>query len=143
MQVGRPEEIYRKPENLFVANFIGTTNQLPGCIVSKGENKGLLKIDCGMEIPVDLRDNFEGNVTVAIRPEHICFSESSVRGTVISATFLGDFISYEIELDGALSLSVNQYGNMGHIHRSGERVCVNFPPKCVAAYADTGEVVTL
>lgn len=144
MQVGRPEEIYRKPENLFVANFIGTTNQLPGRIIHNDENNcDLLQITGGVEIPVNLRENFSGEVTVAIRPEHIHFSESGISGTVISATFLGDFISYEIELDSAHCISVNEYGNLGHIHRKGDRVCLNFPPKCVAAYADTGEVVTL
>lgn len=142
MQVGRPEEIYRKPENLFVANFIGNTNQLPGRIVSAGENKGLLKIDGGVEIPVTLKENFEGAVTVAIRPEHIRFGDQGVEGTVMSATFLGDFIAYEIELASGHCISVNEYGNMGHIHRSGDHVYLNYLPDCVAAYAETGEVVT-
>src|SRR5512147_897714 len=29
-QIGKPDEIYRKPKSLFVASFIGTANQLRG-----------------------------------------------------------------------------------------------------------------
>lgn len=144
MQVGRPEEIYRKPENLFVANFIGTTNQLPGKIIrSEDKNCDLLQINGELEMPIKTRRNFRGDVTATIRPEHVRFSESGVVGTVSSVTFLGGYISYEIELANGRCVCVNEYGNTEHIYRTGERVHLNFPEKCVAAYADTGEVVTL
>lgn len=144
MQVGRPEEIYRKPENLFVANFIGTTNQLPGKIIrSEDKNCDLLQINGELEMPIKTRRNFRGDVTATIRPEHVRFSESGVAGTVSTATFLGGYISYEIELANGRCVCVNEYGNTEHIYRTGERVHLNFPEKCVAAYADTGEVVTL
>ncbi len=36
-QVGSPTEIYRHPETLFVADFIGETNQFPAKVVADGE----------------------------------------------------------------------------------------------------------
>ena len=35
-QVGTPTEIYRKPTSAFVADFVGTTNFLPGVVVDAG-----------------------------------------------------------------------------------------------------------
>ena len=32
-QVGTPTEVYRKPDSAFVADFVGTTNFLPGVVV--------------------------------------------------------------------------------------------------------------
>jgi ABC-type Fe3+/spermidine/putrescine transport system ATPase subunit len=32
-QVGRPEEIYHKPANFFIATFLGRSNMLRGCVV--------------------------------------------------------------------------------------------------------------
>ena len=36
-QVGPPLEIYRQPANKFVADFIGTSNLLPGCMADGGQ----------------------------------------------------------------------------------------------------------
>ena len=35
-QVGSPTEVYRKPASAFVADFVGTTNFLPGVVVGRG-----------------------------------------------------------------------------------------------------------
>ncbi len=35
-QVGTPTEVYRKPASAFVADFVGTTNFLPGVVVRPG-----------------------------------------------------------------------------------------------------------
>jgi ABC-type Fe3+/spermidine/putrescine transport system ATPase subunit len=37
MQVGKPEEIYRKPANAFVAEFMGVSNVLRGKVTSDGK----------------------------------------------------------------------------------------------------------
>ncbi len=46
-QVGTPTEIYRNPESLFVADFIGEMNQLEGEVTSKSSVKiGALNLKC-------------------------------------------------------------------------------------------------
>ena len=35
-QIGTPTEVYRKPASAFVADFVGTTNFLPGVVVDRG-----------------------------------------------------------------------------------------------------------
>jgi iron(III) transport system ATP-binding protein len=44
VQVGAPEEIYKKPANRFVADFIGTTNFIPGEISEVLKDRDLVYI---------------------------------------------------------------------------------------------------
>ena len=44
VQVGTPEEIYKKPANRFVADFIGTTNFIPGEISEVFRERALVSI---------------------------------------------------------------------------------------------------
>ncbi len=63
-QVGRPQEVYDKPVNLFVAKFLGT----PAINVFKGhtENGGLYISDARV---MELKDQNKRDVYVGIRPE--------------------------------------------------------------------------
>ena len=66
-QVGTPTEIYREPETLFVADFIGAMNQIPG--TAKGKDSagvGKLNLKCQ---PHDAAKDSAGIVT--IRPEDV------------------------------------------------------------------------
>ena len=63
-QVGRPQEVYDDPVNLFVAKFLGT----PAINVFAGEVKGE-KLRIGEEIVLDVPGVKDGKVRVGIRPE--------------------------------------------------------------------------
>ena len=63
-QVGTPTEVYRHPKTLFVADFIGETNQFPGKVVGPGR----ISLD-GVDIACAPHDFPAGNdVTTVIRP---------------------------------------------------------------------------
>jgi spermidine/putrescine transport system ATP-binding protein len=75
LQVGTPEEIYDTPNSRFVADFIGETVFLPGCLMSKEGAFGWVQLD-GTTIKTkaslaetDIPDNQP--VTLAVRPEKI------------------------------------------------------------------------
>ena len=143
MQVGRPAEIYRKPQNLFVANFIGNSNQLEGRITSVGpDNIGTLELAAGLTTSVPLREAYTGPVTAAVRPEYLKFADDGMPGTIHTATFLGDFILYEVELANHQIILVNEYGNMGDILRSGDAVRLGFVPEHISVYKNEEEVVS-
>ncbi len=66
-QVGTPTEIYGEPANLFVADFIGAMNKLPGEVVAEDQVRvGELLLKCR---PHDL--SHKTAVTLTIRPENI------------------------------------------------------------------------
>ena len=69
-QVGKPQEVYDNPTNLFVAKFLGT----PPINVFDGEVKGG-KLYIGDEAVLDVADVADQPVTVGIRPEGFIPSE--------------------------------------------------------------------
>ena len=70
-QVGKPQEIYDNPTNLFVAKFLGT----PPINVFKGrvENE---KLYIGEQAVLDVKGVADAAVTVAIRPEGFIVNEN-------------------------------------------------------------------
>ena len=72
-QLGTPIEIYNNPKSLFVAGFIGSPqmNFLDGNLKNK-----TLSAE-GFEIK-DINSDFEGDVTLGIRPEHLIQSDNAL-----------------------------------------------------------------
>ncbi|AOX66088.1 MULTISPECIES: ABC transporter ATP-binding protein [unclassified Curtobacterium] len=74
-QVGSPRDLYEKPNNVFVAGFIGSPamNLLPADVVEGGIKFGSLNH------PIDrdtLSNARSGNITVGIRPEDVIVAQS-------------------------------------------------------------------
>jgi len=74
-QVGTPDELYRQPDTVFVAGFIGSPkmNLLSATLVSNSESGAVVRLANGMEIStkVDASGLSGMRVTLGIRPEHI------------------------------------------------------------------------
>ena len=68
-QVGTPTEVYRKPASAFVADFVGTTNFLPGVVVAARAACASRGIDLACEL--DVQPGAGHDVTLAIRPEDV------------------------------------------------------------------------
>ena len=110
-QIGTPTEIYRSPQTLFVADFIGTMNQVPGTVV----NTETVRIG---ELDLTVREHDFPRDTptiVAIRPENIrpidkamdapravdsgAGSINRLMTRVAEMEFLGSFWRVELEND--------------------------------------------
>lgn len=100
-QIGSPQEIYREPASLFVADFIGETNQFPGKAPAPGRiNVGATELEC----PVSALDGGKDAILV-VRPEDIVLDKAATAGTVVNSfpgkieelEFLGD--NWRIHLD--------------------------------------------
>ncbi|MEV6411690.1 ABC transporter ATP-binding protein [Kribbella sp. NPDC051718] len=104
-QLGTPREVFARPANTFVANFIGSTpmNLLPG-VVSAGGSVSL----AGGSLPAATSAVPTGaEVTVGIRPEYLTLSTGdvsgpSIRGSVVVAENLGTMSLVSVECDGVL-----------------------------------------
>ncbi len=80
IQTGTPHEVYHRPCNSFVADFVGSSNVLPA----------------------NIAEGFTGQACPAsLRPECIYFVENEGhQATIISVSFLGAAIRYNVMLDG-------------------------------------------
>ncbi len=142
MQIGTPEEIYRKPANPFVANFIGVSNFIE-CTVKYGDGKGRLSLpgDYVMEIP--MRKEYNGPATLSARPEQLFFDDQKgIPGKITMSVFLGDFIQYEVELVTGQVIELNEYTkDVDLIRPDGEPVLISMQPDKVSLYEKESEEV--
>ena len=143
MQVGTPSEIYAKPENPFVAGFIGVSNFL-NCDVTKCEG-GMAKVSIKGELDIDVpvRKSYTGKAQLSARPEQLFFSETGMPGKVMFSTFLGDFIEYEVELFDGQTLIINEYTkDTAKVHEVGEKVFISFDSTRISLYDEAEEVLS-
>jgi len=138
-QVGFPEEIYTRPANRFVANFIGVSNFIDGTLVPGG-----VRLPGGTLLPARTGGQPGEAVTVSVRPEHAAIvapEESGFTGVLELSTFLGDFINHEIQLDDGPLIQINEYpGQNGYRCAIGQRVGIQLREVNVFL-AETGESV--
>ena len=144
MQIGRPEEIYRKPANPFVANFIGVSNFIDCSLDGRDPKAAVVKLHDGHSFQMPLRAPYSGEVILSARPEQLFFSETGLPGRVNMSTFLGDFIQYEVELSTGQVLELNEYTkDVDGAKNDGEEVHISFDPRRVSLYRkDTEEVLS-
>ncbi len=105
-QIGTPREIYDRPINKFVADFVGTTNFIEGTVSAEapGENAYVVQTEIGplQSIAVD-RLRVGDRVVLSIRLEDLEISEqkpdqvNALRGTVHQKVFLGDNLEFQVK----------------------------------------------
>lgn len=116
-QLASPEEIYERPSNSFVADFIGETNLLPGLVHDRDENSLVVETDSGITCRIGVRDlpaRRGDRVRLAIRPEKLSVSDpehlgaapretecSEVAGTLQDVIYLGSICKYVISIGGS------------------------------------------
>ncbi len=106
-QVGTPLELYERPENEFVAQFIGSPamNLLPGRVAETGE-RTVVNLDGGgvavSMVPTKAEDAGE-TVNVGVRPEDFRMAEGDhcYKGVVNITEALGEVTLLYFEADGA------------------------------------------
>ena len=143
MQVGEPTQIYKKPENPFVAGFIGVSNFLTCDIMGQDPHHASLRV-AGHEIKdVRLSRPYTGKGKIAARPEYLSLGTEGIKGTIELSTFLGDFIEYEILLESGQTIQLNEYTKDAlAIKPDGMEVLVALDAASIIVYGDGGEVLT-
>ena len=144
MQIGTPREIYAKPQNPFVAGFIGVSNFLDCEVNAPQAGNAAVSIKGELDITVPVSRAYVGSGKISARPEQLFFSESGMPGTILFSTFLGDFIEYEVQLNDGQNLIVNEYTkDTTEIHSDGEKVHLSFDPMRISLYDKSEEVLSL
>ena len=143
MQVGTPLAIYAKPENPFVAGFIGVSNFIECDVRGDNPAQARVSVENELELTLALKKPFSGPAQISARPEQLRFADAGMPGKVILSTFLGDFVEYEIALDNGQILQLNEYTkDTTAVHPDDERVYIGFDPARISLYnKETGEVL--
>ena len=144
MQCGSPFDVYTKPQNPFVAGFIGISNFIDCQVESVRDGKANVLIDQEMSLELPVRKEYVGAALLAARPEQLLISQTGMPATVMFSTFLGDFVEYEVQLDNGQALQINEYTkDTDHVYEDGAAVRVSFDPNRVSLYVkDTQEVIS-
>ena len=119
LQVGSPRDIYDRPSERFVANFIGETNFIQGEIQSISGEAANVKLDAGTVIaaglPMSIRPS--GRVTVVVRPEHAVIvkpgSAADLWGKLENIVYFGTDTHYHLMLDGGVPFIIRQQNSRG------------------------------
>lgn len=143
-QLDVPEMIYKHPANSFVAGFIGTSNFLSGTARSSSGHSIIETPQGNLALERDL--GYEGAVLISLRPEEGVLTTGhdagGLRGKITLATFLGDFMNYEIELQDGKIIEINEYTKDGKTLREiGEVVTVKVDPQIIKVYNEEGTVI--
>ena len=134
--VGTPRTIYRRPANLFVAQFIGRTNTLPCRLDCSGATPQLAFAE-GLSFPVDHileEERRTQDVVASIRPEELTIlpEESGVQGlhaTIKSSVFLGINAHYYARLDTGEEVEILLNEEDEHGIQPGTRVILQLSPR--------------
>jgi ABC-type Fe3+/spermidine/putrescine transport system ATPase subunit len=126
IQVGSPEDVYRRPKTAFVAAFVGDANILRG-----SRRAGVVTLDAGARFR---SEGPESPVMVVVRPEAIAInqregdSECTLRGKIGDMIFLGAHIRYSIDVGSPAPIMVQVNPGSAPPMCRGQEVLLSWTP---------------
>jgi spermidine/putrescine transport system ATP-binding protein len=117
LQVGSPREIYDRPAERFVANFIGETNFLEGQFVSASKGLAKVALDAGATVVAGLAEGLSpsGKVTVVVRPEHakivVGKKNATLTGTLENIVYFGTDTHFHVKLSKGGEFVIREQNN--------------------------------
>ncbi len=114
-QFGTPFEVYAKPANRIVADFMGLVNLVPGTVLDVAAGRGTITVsDLRLDVPVPDGTAAGDAIEVAIRPENIRLNhpqsdQAPLLAKVSDRTFLGNLTEYYATLRSGEVLRVQTH----------------------------------
>jgi spermidine/putrescine transport system ATP-binding protein len=110
-QVGNAEDVYERPANAFVAQFIGISNLLEATAERDG-----VRLASGSFIPARIPADVAtgSDVRLSVRPEKLALGpvadgRVAVEGTIVESVYMGTVTHYSVEIaPGARMIAVTQ-----------------------------------
>ena len=137
-QLAPPADLYERPGNSFVAQFIGENNKLPGTIEELSGDRALVRLATGELIdatPVNVTQKGQKTL-VSIRPERVEFKPESmpegahtIDAVVLETIYMGDILRVVMRVAGSDDFVMKMRNTLGQTRLSpGEHIRIGWAP---------------
>ena len=138
-QLATPSDLYERPENSFVAQFIGENNKLPGTIEELSGDKALVRLQTGELIdatPVNVTQKGAATL-VSIRPERVEFKPEMmppgahmIDAEVIEIIYMGDILRAVLRVAGSDEFVMKMRNTLSQTKlEPGQKIKVGWHPQ--------------
>lgn len=134
-QVGTPRDLYFRPANEFVADFLGESNVISGTVEKIIDNVAYIQVAEGWRVSCAATENqaaIASHVKIMVRPESLrvtSFNQQSgigMRGVVENLVFVGQAVRYVISTGAFRLISLNNSGYGIPTFARGDEVWVDW-----------------
>jgi putative spermidine/putrescine transport system ATP-binding protein len=137
-QLASPSDLYERPDNSFVAQFIGENNRLEGTVEEIRDGRALVRLNTGELIdatPVNV--SAKGQKTlVSIRPERVEFKPDllppdahMIEAEVVEVIYMGDLFRTVLKVAGHNDFVIKSRNTLGQrVLTPGERIRIGWAP---------------
>ncbi len=113
-QCAPPAELYERPENAFVAEFIGENNFIPGTVESIDGDVAKIVAPGGAAISAAVGEGLKagGKTVMSVRPEKLFIQPTShaydneIAASHVTHYYVGDFIRYYFQLPDGTEINI-------------------------------------
>jgi len=144
LQVGKPWELYLRPANRFVADFIGTMNVFRGRVEGPGPAAGeqMVMMSFGARWRVRTDEASGAHVSLGVRPESLMLERggnggepwNSLTGTVVEAAYLGAVVRYQMRIADGVEITADIHNpDFAAIRAVGDRLTLWFAARRAVA----------
>ncbi|MBV8563871.1 MAG: ABC transporter ATP-binding protein, partial [Methylobacteriaceae bacterium] len=141
VQVGMPQDVYERPANLFVADFIGSSNKFPGRVLESTGGSAMIELDGAARVLAATPHRLAAGApaVVVVRPDHVVISKPggvtggavALSGRVVKAAYLGTHLQIEVMLPDGRAVTVRQSLAPGERRQAassaGDDVVISWP----------------
>ena len=143
-QLGPPRDLYDRPADAFVADFIGEMNLLPGTVEAASGDTCVVAVDGGRAPGTPVSSAAPGTAArIAVRPEHIMLSPAGsgaegLHGRLGEVVFNGATVAMRVELPGGAVLRADVGSRAAPVLQPGDAVCATWRSADAIVYPGAG-----
>ncbi len=137
-QLAPPADLYERPDNSFVAQFIGENNKLYGTVEEIGGGKCTVRLATGEVIdatPVNVTEK-GARTLVSIRPERVEFKPEmmpegahTIDAEVVEFIYMGDLFRTRLKVAGSQDFVIKSRNTAGQrMLKPGEKIKIGWAP---------------
>ncbi|MBS0524645.1 MAG: ABC transporter ATP-binding protein [Proteobacteria bacterium] len=128
-QVASTTEIYERPANDFVADFVGESNIFHGTVTETGS----VTLESGRRLLITHSAPVGSRVGVLMRPERFGRGPNTFNGEIREAVYLGSSLKLRLACDDGLELIV-RLPVTGPLPASGSRISTGIEPESIHVF---------